>query len=108
MFPYYISMVDFFIDDKYKIMPNSLCTSMTNLGTTLSETKHQCSADPSCTMFYDVKGEGTTFKMCDQDAEIKESTSGTVLFVKRSEYNSICTPICKPIIFITQLISTYN
>ena len=90
-------MLVFFIADDYEIRPNSWCTQFPDqtFPTTLAGAKYKCNAYPSCTMFYHATGKGTQFRLCDDSATIKASASGSILYIKRSEYTSICMLICR-------------
>ena len=88
-----------FIADEYEIKENSWCYPYRdNIYPTLSKAKHQCSDDPSCTMFFDAEGVGLTFYLCDTDAEIQISTSGDLLHIKKGGYICMCRPVCNGII----------
>ena len=41
-------------------------------------------------MFYDGFGAGNFFQLCGDDAEIREHVGDAILYIKRSEYTSIC------------------
>ena len=83
-----------FIDDDYELKANSWCSPKREpFYPTLAEAKRQCSDDPSCSMFYQVLGFGTKFILCDDGAETKISTAGSILYIKIGEYVCICTPL---------------
>ena len=81
-----------FIDGGYELHENSWCSPrISTIYPTLTETKQLCNNDPSCTMFYDSRGAGNAFYWCDSDGKVKNSTSGSLLYIKRSEYVCSCT-----------------
>ena len=77
-----------FIDAGYGLRENSVCSpSHASCFSTLSEAKRKCSDDNDCPMLYDSRGKGNIFCLCKKDATIKYSTRGTILHIKRREYN---------------------
>ena len=75
-----------FIDYGYEIKENSWCSPLRKpFYPTLSEAKHQCSYDPSCSMFYDAARTGTKFVLCWGDEKIKSSSKGSILYIKTGE-----------------------
>ena len=76
------------IVDVYEMRTNTYCTlKQARTYPTVSEAERQCSDDLSCTMFFDLKGEGTKFYLCDDGAEIKRSRNskawgGSFLYIK--------------------------
>ena len=80
-------MLGLFIGNGYDIRGESWCSPGSGSASTLSEATRQCSADVSCTMFYDDSEDGTRFYLCDDDnTQIIPSTKGAILHIKRSEY----------------------
>ena len=48
--------------------------------TNVNDAKKECVSDPSCDMFYDRKGAGSSFRACDNTASIRNSTIGAILY----------------------------
>ena len=89
-------MLGLFIGDGYDIRGNSYCSPRrSKTFSTLSEATRQCIGDISCTMVYNSKGKGKKFALCDEGAEINTSTTGSILYIIRSEYICMCTPFRK-------------
>ena len=74
-------------DNRYDIRVNTWCSPNHGNFRTLLEAKRLCTADPSCTMVYEVGGDhqGKEFRLCDKDAEIKTSSHRAVIHIKKSE-----------------------
>ena len=73
--------------DSYTLLPNKYCANLNCKKITIDEAKTTCSADPTCSMFYDYKNKGTRFCFCKENDEIKESSYGAFLYVKRKPGN---------------------
>ena len=80
----------FSVDQVYDIKVNSWCKPYRESFETLSEAKQRCTDEPSCAVVYDDGGKHTHFMLCDQDATIKYSKSGSLLHIKRSKYMFKC------------------
>ena len=68
--------------DSYTLLPNKYCANLNCKKITIDEAKTTCSADPTCSMFYDLENKGTSFCYCKEDDGIKETTMGSYLYVK--------------------------
>ena len=82
---HYIQVLVLFIDDNYEIRRNSWCQPLSKSFQTLSGAQSECNDDPSCPMVYDNLGPGKRFFTCGKEANITISSSGSLLFIKRSK-----------------------
>ena len=59
--------------------------------TNANDAKIECTANPSCHMFFDFKGAGNNFAACEHTAMTEASTVGSVLYQKlNGKYIHIC------------------
>ena len=78
-------------DPAYEILAGAWCSPKS--GETfpnLAEAKRQCNKDAACTKLYDAGGAGNKFVLCGKDAEVKTSTKGAILYIKKSGYINGC------------------
>ena len=73
----------YFID--YEFRSNEKCSPHrgSQFRGTLSEAKIRCNADPLCAIVYDEYGRGRRFFLCNNDAEIRTSSSGSRVYIKQ-------------------------
>ena len=69
----------------YGVQHNSWCSPYHESFETYSEAERRCSSDPLCFMIYDDGGSHNHFVLCNEDANIETSSSGSLLHIKINE-----------------------
>ena len=76
-----VKLLKFTDKRQYVIKPDTYCTPKKKMSSTnLDDAKKECIIHPSCDMFYDRKGAGSSFRACENTASIRNSTIGAILY----------------------------
>ena len=68
---------------EYEKKPDHYCDPSEKMGSTnASDADMECTANPSCHMFFDWKGAGYRFYACDNTGKAEASKVGSVLYQK--------------------------
>ena len=76
----------------YEKIDNMYCTNgdSDTLYETLALAIDACSSKPDCEMLFDNYGQGQQFRLCYRPTEMKTSSEGSVVYIKRGR-KYICT-----------------